>query len=40
MILNKESDRFGRGILCIDDRGDMVLITPENGRKRPIADGF
>ena len=40
VILNKESDRFGRGILCIDDRGDMVLITPENGRKRPIADGF
>ncbi len=40
VILNKESDRFGRGILCIDNRGDMVLITPENGRKRPVAGGF
>ncbi len=31
---------IGKGVICIDSRGSLVIITPEDGRTRPLAGGF
>lgn len=40
VITGQVNGWFGKGILCVDERGNLVIISPEDGRTRPLAGGF